>query len=383
MSATATAVHSVRKERLRETRPTGLEAAGLTIENVVARAVRVPLKRPLRTAMGEIPAAPLVLIDLEAREAVVGRAYIFAYTDAALAPLSKLVEAIGAEIKGRAIAPVARMREFDRRFRLIGWQGLIGMAVSGLDMVLWDALARAKDMPLAVLLGGERHPLPAYDSFGMIDVKADEPAIRASLDRGFRAIKIKIGGGNLELDVASVSAVRTMIGPDVNLMVDYNQSLDPVEARRRIARLEPFDLAWVEEPVAAEDFEGHARVRAGSAIPIQTGENWWFPRDMEKAIATGASDLAMLDIMKIGGVTGWLRAMGQAEAASLPVSSHIFVEASAHVLAVTPSAHWLEFLDIAAAVLSEPNIVEDGKVVPRGPGLGIEWDEKAIERYRC
>ena len=144
----------------------------------------------------------------------------------------------------------------------------------------------------------------------MIDPKADEAAIRASLDQGFRAIKIKIGGGTLERDVATVSAVRTMIGPDIRLMVDYNQSLDPVEACRRVARLEAFDLAWVEEPVRAEDLAGHARVRAASAIPVQTGENWWFPRDMQKAIAAGACDFAMLDVMKIGGVTGWLQGDG-------------------------------------------------------------------------
>ena len=116
-------------------------------------------------------------------------------------------------------------------------------------------------------------------------------------------------------------------------MVDYNQSLDPPEACRRIARFAEFDLDWVEEPVAAEDLAGHARVRAATGVRVQTGENWWFPRDMQKAMSAGASDFAMLDIMKIGGVTGWLRAAGQAEAASLPVSSHIFVEASAHVLA--------------------------------------------------
>jgi mandelate racemase len=132
----------------------------------------------------------------------------------------------------------------------------------------------------------------------------------------------------------------------------------------------------------AEDLSGHALVRAANAVPIQTGENWWFPADVEKAIAAGASDFAMLDAMKIGGVTGWLRAMAQAEAASLPVSSHIFVEASAHLLAVTPTPHWLEFLDTAAALLREPNVVVDGKMAPRGPGLGIEWNEREVERRR-
>jgi mandelate racemase len=113
-------------------------------------------------------------------------------------------------------------------------------------------------------------------------------------------------------------------------MVDYNQSRDPVEAYRRIMRLADFDVYWVEEPVKAEDLAGHARVRAAVSVRIQTGENWWFPHDVAKAIAAGASDYAMLDVMKIGGVTGWLSAMGQAEAASLPIQA-IFLLKSAPI----------------------------------------------------
>jgi mandelate racemase len=215
----------------------------------------------------------------------------------------------------------------------------------------------------------------------MIDPKVDEKAILASVESGFRAIKIKLGESDLEVDVKTVRAVRAVIGPAIRLMADYNQSLDPVEACRRIARLAEFDLCWVEEPARAEDLEGHARVRAATSVPVQTGENWWFPRDMAKAIAAGASDFAMLDVMKIGGVTGWLSAMGQAEAASLPISSHIFVEASAHLLAITPTAHWLEYLDIAGAILAEPYRAVDGTVTAKGPGFGLEWDESAIARF--
>jgi len=221
----------------------------------------------------------------------------------------------------------------------------------------------------------------AYDSFGVLDLKIDEPAIGRSLENGFRGLKIKIGDGSLDKDVATVAEVRKLIGAEVALMVDYNQSLDPPEARSRIERLAKYDLHWVEEPVAAEDVNGHARVRIASPAPIQTGENWWFPRDMAKSIAAGASDFAMLDIMKIGGVTGWLSAMGQAEAASLPVSSHIFIEASAHVLPVTPTAHWLEYFDMAGPVLAERSRVFGGSLTAVGPGLGLRWDEDAVRRY--
>ncbi len=353
----------------------------LTISGVAARAVVAPLERPVRTASGTIPAAPLVLIDVATAQGVTGRAYLFAYTPPALAPLRAMVAALAPLLVGKPVAPVERKRDFDRAFRLLGRQGLVGMAMAGVDMALWDALGRAANLPVAALLGGTAAPVAAYDSYGTVDPDADRAALERSLARGFRAVKIKVGDGDLARDVETVRAVRDILGPAVALMVDYNQSLSVPEAIRRIDALARFDLAWVEEPVAAEDLAGHAAVRRAVSVPIQTGENWWFAADMAKAIAAGASDHAMPDIMKIGGVTGWLAAMGLAEAAGLPVSSHLFIEASAHVLAVTPTAKYLEVLDVAGAVLAERAVVEGGRVAPRGPGLGIAWDEAAVAKY--
>ena len=194
------------------------------------------------------------------------------------------------------------------------------------------------------------------------------------------AIKFKLGGGDLAHDLATVRAVRTIVGEGVALMVDYNQSLEPVEAIRRVRALEPFGLEWVEEPVAAEDLQGHARVRAATRVPIQTGENWWFPRAAEQALSAGACDRMMPDLMKIGGITGWLSVMGLARAASMPVSSHLFIEASAHVLAVTPTCDWLEFMDFGSPVLQEPCVPVNGAVTARGPGLGMTWNEDVVAR---
>jgi mandelate racemase len=171
-------------------------------------------------------------------------------------------------------------------------------------------------------------------------------------------------------DVAIVAAVRKLIGPKVKLMIDFNQSQTTASAIERVLRLKEFDLTWVEEPVSADDLRGHRAVRdAVAPVPIQTGENWWFPRGMANAIAAGASDLAMVDIMKIGGITGWISAGGQAEAASLPLSNHTFVEASAHVMEASPTASWFEYLDLAGAVLTEPLVPTRGKVRPKDLAL--------------
>jgi mandelate racemase len=331
--------------------------------------------------MGTVPSAPLVLIDVQTREGIVGSAYIFAYTAPALPALNRLVAGIGAELTGMAAAPRDIMQHFDRRFRLLGWQGLVGMAVSGIDMALWDALGRAAGEPVVRLLGGSPRPLEAYDSYGAISAETDAAMLESSAGSGFRAIKIKLGEGDLARDLAIVKAVRQIVGEDIRLMADYNQSLDVPEAIKRIDRLSGFNLDWVEEPVKAEDLAGHARVRAASATPIQAGENWWFPAGVASAIAAGACDYVMPDLMKIGGVTGWMAAASLAEAASIPVSSHLFAEASAHVMAVTPGAHMVEWLDLASGILAEPMEPANGFITPRGPGLGISWDEKAVARF--
>jgi mandelate racemase len=298
-----------------------------------------------------------------------------------LRSLVQFLRDVAPELVGKAVSPRERMRQLDKRFKLVGWQGVAGMAIGALDMALWDALGRAADLPVAGLLGGEVKSLDAYDSYGILDIKTDLAWIEASVESGFEAIKIKLGAGEVANDVAVVAAVRKLIGPKVRLMIDFNQSQTTASAIDRILRLQEFDLTWVEEPVAADDLQGHRAVReAVHPVLIQTGENWWFPRGMANAIAARASDLAMIDIMKIGGVTGWISAAGQAEAASLPLSSHTFIEASAHTMAASPTASWFEYLDLAGAVLTERLLPNKGKVVPRGPGLGLEWDEKAVHK---
>ena len=273
------------------------------------------------------------------------------------------------------------MAVMDAKFRLLGWQGLVGMAVAGLDMAFWDILGQAAGKPVVELLGGSPKPIRCYDSYGAVEAGADEKALRRSLEQGFRGIKVKGGDGDAANDERRVKGLRKLLGADIALMLDFNQSLTPNEAKRRIERLAPYDLTWIEEPVPQENLSGHAEVREASPIPIQAGENWWFPRGFAEAIAAGASDFIMPDLMKVGGITGWLNVAGQADAASIPMSSHILPEASAHVLAVTPTAHWLEVLDFASTILADPIRIVEGRLTARGPGLGLEWNEAAIAKY--
>lgn len=355
-----------------------------TIRNLRARGVVVPMKRPLATAGGTVAKAPLALVDLEVDHGVTGSAYIFCYTPVAVGPIVGFVNGLGAALQGEPLAPARLMEGMQARFRLFGLQGVAMMAASGIDMAAWDALARSLGLPLCRLLGADPAPVPAYNSNGLGIIGPERaPAEAVELaEEGFSAIKLRLGYGHARDDRRVAEAVRAAVGDGIRIMTDHNQSLDPAEAEGRARLLDGLDLEWIEEPVRFDDYAGCARVRQASHVPIQIGENCWGVHDMQKALDAGACDLFMADAGKIGGVTGWQRAAALAEPRGLPLSSHLYPEVSVHLLAAAPTRHWLEFVDWARPVLKDPLPVVDGHATaPDVPGIGIEWDEAAVERY--
>jgi mandelate racemase len=326
--------------------------------------------------------APLVLVDLVTENGVVGHAYVFTYTPSVLPAMTRLLEDISRQVVGDRVAPTAVIDRIRSRLVLLGTSGLVDMALAGLDMALWDARARASGLSLVRLLGGEPKPIKAYASFGMDGLQRAVEAATRSVEAGFHAIKVKIGYPTLKEDLDVVRGVRKVIGADVELMVDYNQALNVPEAIRRGHALDDEGLAWIEEPTLADDLDGHARIAEAIVTPLQLGENVWGPRGMMAMLSRRASDLAMPDLMKIGGVTGWLRAVSICEAGGVPVSNHFYQEMSAHLLALSPYAHYLEYFRLADAVLLRPPAAVGGFVQPEDqPGGGVEWDEDAVARY--
>jgi mandelate racemase len=323
-----------------------------------------------------------VLIDVVTDQSVVGHGIVFTYTAAALKPTAELVQNLAPLVEGEDLAPAAIEQKLARRFRLLGTQGLVGMALAGIDMALWDALARAHKVSLISLLGGSARPVPAY---GAVGYDGEVESARVAEDwvrQGFTGIKAKIGYATVVQDLAVMRAIRGATGRDVAIMVDYNQSLTPAEAVDRLRHLEDQDLTWIEEPTLAHDYQGHARIAREIRTPIQCGENWWGLRDMQHGIEAGASDYMMPDVMKIGGVTGWMRAAALGEAHGIRLSSHLWPEISAQLLCVTPTAHWLEYSDWWNAVLKEPLCVEKGMARIDGVvGTGVEWEEAAVSRF--
>jgi mandelate racemase len=263
---------------------------------------------------------------------------------------------------------------------------IVLFAMAGIDMAAWDALGRSLGQPLARLLGAAPRPIPAYNSkgLGLLPLKELEREAVELVGEGFRAVKLRVGRPAASEDLEALRLVKQAIGPDVILMVDFNQALSVAEALRRGRMIdEEGGVLWIEEPVRADDFAGNARVARELATPIQIGENFMGPEQMAQALAAGACDYVMPDAERIGGVTGWMRAAALAQANGVEMSSHLFPEASAHLLAATPTAHWLEYVDWADSILQSPLTISDGAVTAsEKAGLGIDWNEEAVRRYQ-
>ncbi len=346
------------------------------------RPVRVPMQHPHRTASGVFSESPLVLTDAITEDGILGHSVIFTFTSAALKPTAELIQNLEILIKGDALAPAEIEQKLAKRFRLLGLQGLVGMALAAIDMALWDALARCHNTSLVRLLGGIEKSVPAYGAVGYDGIEGSANVAEDWVKRGFKGIKAKIGYPTVQDDVAVVHAMRKAVGDAVAIMVDYNQSLTPAEAVQRLRVLDDEGLTWVEEPTLAHDYIGHAMIAREATTPIQCGENWWGALDMQHAIDAQASDFMMPDVMKIGGVTGWLRVAALAQARGIRLSSHLWPEISARLLCVTPTAHWLEYADWWNPIMSEPLQIENGMTaVGSSAGTGVDWNQDAVARF--
>jgi mandelate racemase len=361
------------------------DGAGLVVRDVVVRSVVVPLRRPLATRVGDFSRWPLLLIDVGTEQGITGRSYLGPYLERAAAALVPAIRDLGTAMQGRPAAPAEAYAAARGWFGLAGYQGLALAAVAGLDIALWDALAKAAGLPLARLLGGTTEPVPAYNSngLGLIPPAATgNEALELLAEGGFTALKVRVGRPAAADDLAAVRRVRSAVGDGVTLVADYNQGLTLNEALQRCRALDGEGLTWIEEPLRYDDLDGHARVARDIVTPVMLGENFYGPRAMHDAIRAQACDLVMPDLMRIGGVTGWLQAAAIADVACLPMSSHLFPEVSGHLLRVTPTRHWLEWQDWAHPVLAHPFEVRSGHLyLPDVPGNGLEWDEDAVAHY--
>lgn len=362
--------------------------ASMVVTGLRVRRAMVPVRRTLATRVGTFTQAPFLLLDLDLVGGGAGHALCFTFVPIGLKVIPLLLEDLIGVVKGRTITPATLGEIHDagqKRLTHLGHEGAAMMALSMLDMALHDAMARSAGVPLYRLLGGSATPLATYNSCGLGLMQPEAVAREAreltAEHGGFRHVKLRMGRGDANAEIAAYRAVREAVGPDVLVACDFNQGLAPLDAYDTCRAIDGLGLAWIEEPVVYDDYETQARLTTKLTTPISVGENWWSWRVGKTAIEMGACDYIMPDLLRIGGVTGWMRLARVAQVRQVPFSSHLSPDYSAHVLAATPTRHWLEYMDWGQDLLADPLIPVAGFTTPREtPGTGIAWNEAAIAK---
>ncbi len=302
------------------------------------------------------------------------------------------------ELVDTYVAPLVRGQDpvdVERIWRNCWWElhslgsgGMTRLALATVDIALWDLLAQQAGLPLYRFLGGTRNLIPAYAS--AINIHLDgEPLLdqmRGFLAEGYRAVKMKVGRDNPQEDVERVGAVRRLVGPGTRLMLDVNQAWSAGDTVRRATMLRPFDPFWLEEPLLADDWEGHAYVRKATGVPIAVGETLYTRYEIATYIRAGAVDVVQADICRVGGFTEWLKIAKLAESFNLSVAPHFMLEVAVHALCAVPNGLILEDLKGGSltdvGILAEPIQVKNGALAPPArPGHGIVFDWNALSRH--
>jgi L-alanine-DL-glutamate epimerase-like enolase superfamily enzyme len=358
----------------------------LKVTDVVIHRLSVPLPRPVRTARHDHAHADTVAVEMRTDAGLVGAGYCFAFGARRARALAELVEDLAELYVGHAPAPPARHAAAWRALNFIGHAGPPLMALAALDTACWDLAARAAGLPLFRYLGGDRTCVPTYASSGLwIDYSVDALLKEAEAFRaaGYRAMKLRVGRANPEEDVERVRILRDALGGDAALLADANQGWDEATALRVGRRLQDYDLYWLEEPVSYDDLAGCARIAAALDMRIATGETDYGSAAMKRHLEARAADVLMPDLQRMGGPTEFLRAATLCHAWQQPVSSHLFTETSAHLLAAAPNALILEHMAWWEPLFTAPTTIEAGCVVlSEQPGIGVELSQAALNRYK-
>ncbi len=358
----------------------------MKIVRVRSHLLSLPLPRPVKTSAHDIRTVDTVFVELETDMGAVGTGYCFAFGPKRARALHALVEDLLPLYEGQD--PTAPRALFDKAWRSINFLGHTGaavMALAALDTACWDLAAQGAGLPLYKFLGGGRDQIPTYASSGLwLDYSIEEliAEARRFLAQGHRAMKMRLGRSPRE-DVERVRKLREAIDPEVKLLADVNQGWNEATAIRVGRELEPFNLYWLEEPLPFEDLEGCARVAAALTMPIATGETDYGSLGMKRHLEARAADILMPDLQRMGGVTEFLKAATLCEAFHTPVSSHLFMETSCHLIAAASNGLILEHMDWWQELFEKPLQLKEGQVVlPDKPGIGLGVNRKALERFR-
>lgn len=353
----------------------------MKIESVDCDLFLIPLPRVLTDSThGEMSHFSLVTARISASDGTVGTGYTYTVGQTG----GRSVHAMLAH----DVAPLLigeDPRDTERLWERMWWAlhyvgrgGVASFAISAADIALWDLNAKQAGLPLWRYLGGSDNRVRAYA--GGIDLQhsLDEllEQTRRNLDRGFRAIKMKVGRPHLADDVDRVAAMRELLGPEIPLMVDANMCWSVDDAIRAARTLADHDICWLEEPTAPEDFDGHRRIQEEGGIPVACGENLHTLHEFEQLIAASGAAFVEPDVTNVGGITAWLKVARLVQAHGLPVTSHGAHDLHVHLLAAVENASFLEVHEFGLdQFLSDTLAIDDGyTTAPDQAGHGIELD---------
>ena len=261
---------------------------------------------------------------------------------------------------------------------------ITSLALAAIDTALWDLKCRRHGEPLHRLAGGAQSRIPLYTTEGgwlHIDTPALVDDVLQAREKGFGGAKIKIGRPHVSEDVKRLEAVRTAVGPGFEIMTDANQRFTVDEAIRRARCLTPIDIAWLEEPLTADDISGHVRLSQTTTLPVAVGESLYSHLHFREYLERGACSIVQVDVARVGGITPWLKVAHLAECFNVPVCPHFLMELHVSLCAAVPNARWVEYIPQLDSLTAEPMRIEAGHAVPSdAPGLGIAWDFGAIAR---
>ena len=363
----------------------------MKITHVHTQIVRLPADEPL--AGGPVQAGAtrdFVVLQIGTDEGVEGIGVTF-FGGALTGALNAAVEALGALTIGedplRIEAIVGKLRAAAGN---CGPGGIFTLALSAIDIALWDIRGKALNLPLAKLVGGYRERVPTYASgalmrhFPLAHVAKAAPALVA---QGFRQMKMQLalpGDTSPAREVERIRVIREAIGEDVDLMCDINQRWDVRQAISIGRRIEEFHLFWLEDVVAHDDYPGLARVAAALDMPVAGGEYVYGTVPFRHMLEARSVDIVMIDLVRAGGITQWLKIADMAEAYNLPVVSHLLPEIHVHLIAAIPHGLTVEYMPWSSRLFEEVPLPVKGELtVPDKPGLGLDFDKKAIKRYRA
>jgi L-alanine-DL-glutamate epimerase-like enolase superfamily enzyme len=302
--------------------------------------------------------------------------------------LKDAVEALGALIIGdnplHVEAIAAKLRQAASG---AGPGGIFTLALSAIDIALWDIKGKALEQSICTLLGGHRDRVLTYASGALMRPHPMNYLAEAGprlVNMGFKQMKMQLGAEpTVAREMERVRVLRHGLGDDIDLMCDINQLWDVNQAIDIGRRVEPYHLYWLEDVVAHDDYQGLARVADALTTPIAAGEYHYGIRPFRHMLEARSIDIVMIDLLRVGGITQWMKVAGMAEAFNVPVVSHLIPEIHVHLVAAIPHGLTVEYMPWTLRLFEETPAIEDGKiVVPQKPGLGLKFDAAVLKKYQ-